>query len=930
MKRLTIKQVAGANIRVNRKAYTSLFVGILVAVFLATATSLCAWGTIRGHEEQMAQLVGWMDMFMLGGRGVTDQQIRDTGYFREIGHVTVNATVADMSVCAGYYDETAEKLMNRRMEEGRMPEKAGEMAAERSALDFLNLEEVQVGDVLTLNMRPINGIAVEKTYTLVGILNEQNRYLENYGSNLEGMHFPALLVSPEDTYMFGGTVVHRVMTYAPLITLNQVIRHISGKLGYDNIICGVSRESGEAVTYDSGWDRARRNVNRITIWLVLGAALMLSACVGITSAMETLLNRKKEDIGMMRAIGATRRQIRKIYGSEAWLLAVTALPAGLLAGILAAWIVSRIAPDQVAFAPTLWLLVPVTGLSALCVFISSRMPLYRASRQMPMGMLRDTALLRRAGKLRNHKEFSPGRLIAGRRTRLHPLRRAGAACMVALTLSSTLLLGELVLGLYDRGERDDPAFQLMGGIRELGEEAFSQVISEDVVTRTDLRRIRSIPGVAQVKSITELRVNLLMDEVPAYFRSRKLQSGSTSEGIISMNLSTTGHRWGENDWLFYSEADLAEAAARRSYDDGNAESNVRSYAQRNLLRSVTGITENIIPVYMHIADLDTDALQAYVTDGTIDPDRLDSGEQVLVYAPAFCAKGQENGGFETDGWMNPQDIRDEDWDVVIRNDAFRAGMPLKLMEIAGKEEDADINYLIGGTDWRAYYQSAETVTAEVTVGAVLAGPVSVSQYNIYGFSLITSVKGAEALGLKLPGPEYTDVYLSGNPTEAEETEIESRISQISRRTQTYYDNNLRKNREYMAKKTGQLILFTGLILLFFAVSVFMQVSDATRQIRAEIKTIGTLRAVGADLETLVSCYRLPVWLCAAAAMIPCLLFYVVTEHDSLRLFTNNHPVIMIPVLAVMAAFVALACIAGIRGRLAAVSRQSIVENIREL
>ena len=39
MKRLTIKQVAGANIRINRKAYTSL----------------CAWGTIRGHEEQMAQ-----------------------------------------------------------------------------------------------------------------------------------------------------------------------------------------------------------------------------------------------------------------------------------------------------------------------------------------------------------------------------------------------------------------------------------------------------------------------------------------------------------------------------------------------------------------------------------------------------------------------------------------------------------------------------------------------------------------------------------------------------------------------------------------------------------------------------------------------------------------------------------------------------------
>ena len=53
MKRLTLNQVAKANIRVNRKAYISLFIGILLAVFLATCTSLCAWGTVRGHEEQI-------------------------------------------------------------------------------------------------------------------------------------------------------------------------------------------------------------------------------------------------------------------------------------------------------------------------------------------------------------------------------------------------------------------------------------------------------------------------------------------------------------------------------------------------------------------------------------------------------------------------------------------------------------------------------------------------------------------------------------------------------------------------------------------------------------------------------------------------------------------------------------------------------------
>ena len=39
---------------------------------------------------------------------------------------------------------------------------------------------------------------------------------------------------------------------------------------------------------------------------------------------------------------------------------------------------------------------------------------------------------------------------------------------------------------------------------------------------------------------------------------------------------------------------------------------------------------------------------------------------------------------------------------------------------------------------------------------------------------------------------------------------------------------------------------------------------------------------------------------------------------------------MIPALIVMAVCIALSCIAGIRGRLAVVTRQSIVDNIREL
>ena len=929
MKRLTINQVAKANIRVNRKAYLSLLAGILVAVFLATATSLCAWGTIRGHEEQMARRVGWMDMFLLGNNGVSDEQLRSTGFFREIGHVTVNATAANSTVCTGWYDETAEKLMNRTLAEGRLPEKAGETAIERSALMRLGYDNASVGDTLTLKMQPVRGSMEEKNFTVVGILNEQTDYLKTYW-NEDGMRFPAMLVSPEDTYEVGSVIVHRVMTFVPLMTLNQVHRHateyISGGL-YDAV--GVSRETGESVFDDSGWERARNMANRILIWAVLGAALMLSACIGITSAMESLLSRKTEDIGMLRAIGATRNQIRRVYGAEAWLLAATALPAGLLLGMLVTWIISLIAPDQVVFSLNLWLLIPILGLSALCVFVASRLPLYHASRQMPMGVLRDTALLRRAGTIRSRSEFKPDSLIAGRRTRLHPLRQAGAACMIALTLLSTLMLGELVMGLNDRGVKEQPDFQLISSGVYGSSDVFSQQIGQDDLTRYDLRRIASVRGVGQVRSVSALTANLVMKEIPDYFRPHRythtFDDGSTSV----MRFGTLDGFMSNTDWLFYSDEDVADAAARRN-EDPEAEESVTMIAQRNLIRAQTGITDHIVPVHVYVADLDTAALQEFVTDGSIDPAKLDSGEQVLVYAPTVCVAQRENGSCNFENWLYPRQIHDEDWDTIIRNDYFTPGMPLKMFELVNEPANEKTVYTVQGIDWKSHFQSMETIRADVTVGAVLTGPVQVNEYYMGSFTVIMSVKGAEALGLKVPGPEYINVYLSGNPIPADEAEIEKEIRQITLASGMSFENKLAINREYMAKKYRQMLLFTALILVFAAVSVSMQVSSATRQIRSETRTIGTLRAVGADLRTLVGCYRLPVWISAGIALIPCLLMYAVKDIRALRLFKDYHPQIVIPALVVLAILVALICIAGIRRRLAGVTRQSIVDNIREL
>ena len=222
------------------------------------------------------------------------------------------------------------------------------------------------------------------------------------------------------------------------------------------------------------------------------------------------------------------------------------------------------------------------------------------------------------------------------------------------------------------------------------------------------------------------------------------------------------------------------------------------------------------------------------------------------------------------------------------------------------------------------------VRNEVKVGAVLSGGMHINGTYMSGVTVIVTEKGARAMGLKLPNPDTTQVFCTSDPTPEEEELVKNRIQSIAARGGMSYENELEIIRARRAKKLREILILTGMILLFFAVSVFMQVTGVARQIRSDTRMIGTLRAVGADLRTLVGCYRLPVWICAGVAMIPCLLFYAVSGIPALRLFTASHPLIMIPILAVLAGCVALACTAGIRGRLTGVARQPIVENIREL
>ena len=171
MKALTINRMAAARLRANRKTYISLIVGIFLSVFLVTTLVLCIQGVLLAQLEQIDKRMGYEDAFLLDTPELPDSALAETGYFDSIGHVYISAAVKDIDIYLGWYDDAGASLLRRQLLEGRMPEKAGEIAMERSAMLAVREDgQWQLGDQVTLNLTPIDGVAEQRTYTLVGVL----------------------------------------------------------------------------------------------------------------------------------------------------------------------------------------------------------------------------------------------------------------------------------------------------------------------------------------------------------------------------------------------------------------------------------------------------------------------------------------------------------------------------------------------------------------------------------------------------------------------------------------------------------------------------------------------------------------------------------------------------------------------------------------
>jgi putative ABC transport system permease protein len=122
-------------------------------------------------------------------------------------------------------------------------------------------------------------------------------------------------------------------------------------------------------------------LEKISKFLFALAAITLAVgCFGVVNTMMTSVHERIKDIGIMKAVGASRTQIMKIFLYEAIIVGVAGGLLGYLAGTLLAYIVGPLILGGVAVTYVPQYFLPSLALATLIAVIASVYPAFRASK----------------------------------------------------------------------------------------------------------------------------------------------------------------------------------------------------------------------------------------------------------------------------------------------------------------------------------------------------------------------------------------------------------------------------------------------------------------------------------------------------------------------------------------------------------------------
>ena len=356
--------------------FTSLFT---IAISLQTAMQESNMRTTGTSAHAGIKRLSWEEYEKLS----SDTGIKDIGYSIIIGNAVgddFNKTPTELR----YGDETYSELTFNTPDTGHLPEQKNEIATSRIVLDAMGLPD-KVGTQMELTFTTDTDTFTD-TFTLCGIWDgDAVAYRQTMLLSKAYAEQVAPVIHGETdgtTPPVGTGYIDAVMMMPTAWNIEKQALDVTSKYGLD-----------ERVSINDAYQMATVNLSSM-LPLVTGIAVIFIA--GYLLIYNVFYISIAQDIrfyGMLKTLGTTARQIRKIVYRKAIKLSIMGIPIGLLLG----WPIGRLLlpaivnmlTDDIRVVTTVNPLIFLVAIvfSAITVFISCQKPAILAAKVSPMEAL---------------------------------------------------------------------------------------------------------------------------------------------------------------------------------------------------------------------------------------------------------------------------------------------------------------------------------------------------------------------------------------------------------------------------------------------------------------------------------------------------------------------------------------------------------------
>ena len=300
------------------------------------------------------------------------------GIYKAIG----TSQYEDSNLGLIYADNTIKNMANIKFEDGTMPEKENEIAIESGYLNLLN-NGAKIGDKIKLSYESLStGEIKEKEFILSGILqtSDISKAQKSYSAIISKSYFVSEEVDENTKYNVYINIVKPKKLTADEV--KESILCIAKNMGIEEYDVRINTDYINASNPDP---------QVIAGGIVVALIIILSSMLVIYSIFYVSVINKVHEYGKLRAVGATKRQIRKIILREGFILSCISIPLGIAIGYLIGQVVilKALKMDRYGVGGmNIFIAIGVAVITVISVLLSLLKPMKMACNISPVEAMR--------------------------------------------------------------------------------------------------------------------------------------------------------------------------------------------------------------------------------------------------------------------------------------------------------------------------------------------------------------------------------------------------------------------------------------------------------------------------------------------------------------------------------------------------------------